>query len=373
MTRCVGLRGYTAPLVSFVALCALFSCAPGGGTNEGSAAAAGDPTAGGTAGAPAASGEAEFEFTEIVPGVYHARGVGSLAVGSNAAVIVNDAEVMLVDTHITPAAATQLLGEQRRITDKPVRYVVNTHWHFDHAHGNQVFPPDVEIISHEATRAVIAAGGSVSGRSYESFVGTLPATIERLEATLDTVTDAAARGELEQSLESTRTYYAQTREVVPTSPNTTLSERLTLHRGDREIRFLFFGRGHTEGDIVVHLPDDRVLITGDLITAGVPYMGDGFVEEWIDTLEHLKSLEFDWILPGHGLPYQDRERITYLQEYFRGFLAQARALHAEGATAEDAAARIDMSAHAEHFGGITGPGVAPIGVIRLFELLGGSG
>lgn len=321
----------------------------------------------------AAPGDAQFEFTEVVPGVYHARGVGDLVVGSNSVVVVNDSDILLVDSHITPAAATRLLEELKTLTGLPVRYVANTHWHFDHAHGNQIYPPDVEIIGHEATRSVMAAGGSVSGRSYESFIGTLPGRIADMEAVLDTMSDAAARAALEETIEQQRVYHAQTQEVVPVAPNTTLSERLTLHKGDREIRFLFFGRGHTEGDVVVHLPNDGVLITGDLITAGVPYMGDGFVEEWIDTLEHLKSLEFEWIVPGHGLPYQDRDRIGHLQDYFRDFLAQGRTLHASGVSAEDAAARIDMSAHAEHFGGISGPGVSPTGVIRLFELLDESG
>ena len=344
----------------------LGACAPP--EPEGSAAGAREEDAGGVA-APA--GEMQFEFTEVVPGVYHARGVGDLVVGSNSAVVVNDADVLLVDSHITPAAADRLLEELRTITDRPVRYVANTHWHFDHAHGNQVYPPEVEIIGHEATRAVMAAGGSNSGRSYESFVGTLPGRIAAMEAALDTMTDATARAELERTLENQRVYYAQTQEVVPVAPNTTLSERLTLHKGAREIRFLFFGRGHTEGDVVVHLPDDGVLITGDLITAGVPYMGDGFLDEWIDTLEHLKSLDFEWIIPGHGMPYQERERIDWLQAYFRDFLTQARELHAAGVSAEDAAARIDMTAHAEHYPGIDGPGVAVNGVIRLFELLDG--
>ena len=330
-----------------------------------------DPTAVAEAGAESAD-DAQFRFTEVVPGVYHAQGAGDLVVGSNAAVVVNDDEVLLVDSHITPAAADRLLQELKTITPLPVRYVANTHWHFDHAHGNQVYPPEVEIISHEATRAVIASGGSVSGRSYESFIGVLPSRIADMEAALDTATDAAAREQLETQLEQTRAYYAQTQEVIPTPPNTTLSERLTLHRGGREIRFLFFGRGHTEGDVVVHLPDDGVVITGDLLTAGIPYMGDGFVDEWIETLEQLKSLDFDWIIPGHGPPYQDRQRIDHVQAYFRDFLEQGRALHAAGVAAEDAAGQMDMTAHAENFPQITGPGVQPVAVLRLFELLDGA-
>ncbi len=323
------------------------------------------------AGPGAAESPHQFEFTEVVPGVYHARGVGDLVVGSNSAVVVNDDDVLLVDSHITPAAARELLAELPRITDRPVRYVANTHWHFDHVHGNQVFPPDVEIISHEATREVIAAGGSVSGRSYEGFIGSLPDRIAGMEATLDTLSDDAAREAMADALERLRTYRAQTEEVVPVPPNTTLSERLTLWRGDREIRFLFFGRGHTEGDVVVFLPRERVLISGDLITEGIPYMGDGFVDEWIDTLEHLKSLDFDWIVPGHGMPYRDRARIDHLQAYFRDFWNQAVSFHERGVPAESAAARIDMAAHATHFPGITSPGVSPVAVIRIYEVLDG--
>lgn len=349
--------------LTLLAVLSIGACAPPG------AGGPGEDPAGTPAEAASPAGEAQFEFTEVVPGVYQAVGVGDLVVGSNSAVVVNDEDVLLVDSHITPAAATRLLDELRRITDRPVRYVANTHWHFDHVHGNQVYPPDVEIISHEATREVIASGGSVSGRSYEGFIGSIPAQIEAMEAALDTVTDAGARAELEAALERQRTYYAQTQEVIPTAPNTTLSQRMTLFRGDREIRFLFFGRGHTEGDVVVYLPGDRVLITGDLVTAGIPYMGDGFVDEWPDTLEHLKSLDVDWIVPGHGAAFQDPDRIGHLQAYLRDLWAQASALRDAGVSAEDAAARIDLTSHAEHFPGIRGPGVAPIVVIRIYERL----
>ena len=340
----------------------LAGCSPEGGGGDGGAEEDGS-----------AAGEAvHFAFTEVVPGVYHARGASDLVVGANAGVVVNEADVLLVDSHISPAAANALIEDLRSITDNPVRYAANTHWHFDHAHGNQVYPPEVEIISHEATRAVIAAGGSNSGRSYEFFVGAIPARIAQLEATLDTLSDEAARADLEATLEAQRTYYAQLQEVVPTPPNTTLSERLTLYRGGREIQFHFFGRAHTEGDVIVYLPDDRVIITGDMLTAGLPYMGDGYVNEWIDTLERVKALDFDWIIPGHGEPYRERERIDHLQAYLRDLWDQSVALHGAGVSPEDAAARIDLTSHADNFGGIASPGANPTAVLRIFELLDGT-
>ncbi len=355
-------RPSAIPAVLFGAAWLCTGCAPEGG---------GD-TSGGEGAGPSTTEAVHFEFTEVVPGVYHARGASDLVVGSNAGVVVNEADILLVDSHISPAAANALIEDLRSITDRPVRYAANTHWHFDHAHGNQVYPPEVEIISHEATRAAIAEGRSNSGRSYELFVGTIPGRIEQMEATLDTLSDAAARAELEAQLEGQRTYYAQLQEVVPTPPNTTLSERLTLYRGGREIQFHFFGRAHTEGDVIVYLPGDRVIISGDMLTGGLPYMGDGYVNEWVETLERVKALDFDWIIPGHGAPYQERERIDHLQAYLLDLWDQSVALHGQGVSAEDAAGRIDLTAHADNFGGISGPGANPVAVLRIFELLDGT-
>jgi len=353
-------------LVAAFSVLGTSACANSGGNTDSESAESETPRS------PAPTTPSQFEFTEVVPGVYHARGSGDMSVGANAGIVINDEDVLLVDSHISPAAADALLEDLRTITDKPVRYVANTHWHFDHAHGNQVYPADVEIISHEASRAAIAAGRSKSGRSYDLFMGPIPDRIAEMETTLDTLTDASARDELETGLERLKTYYAQIQEVVPTPPNTTLSERLTLFRGGREIRFLFFGRAHTEGDLVVYLPGDGVLLTGDMLTEGLPYMGDGYVNEWIETLEHLKALDFDWIIPGHGSPYQDRARIDHLQAYLLDFWNQAVSLHARGQSAEESAAMIDLTAHADHFSGISGPGAHPVAVLRIFELLDGT-
>jgi glyoxylase-like metal-dependent hydrolase (beta-lactamase superfamily II) len=312
-----------------------------------------------------------FEFEEILPGIYHARGTGNLAVGSHGAVIVNDDDVLLVDSHISPAAATAILEEIEALTDKPVRYVVNTHFHFDHAHGNQIYPSDVHVIGHEFTREALEGGASL-GRSYDIYVGSLPRQIEQIEAALAETTTEAERTELANRLAYLRNYHAGQDVLEPTGPNTTLSERMTLFRGDREIQILFFGRGHTGGDVVVYLPEERVVATGDLLTGGIPFMGDGYLTEWAETLEHLKALEIDWILPGHGNAYRETERIGWLQDYLRDLQAQAEGLHAQGLSAAEAADRIDMTSHGDRFG-ITEVGVPEITVLRIFELLDGAG
>ncbi len=335
---------------------------------EPTAASAGDRTEG-PGDASAMRSTPAFEITRITDDIYLARGVGEMSVGSNAAVVVNESDVLLVDSHISPAAANALLDELRPVTEKPVRYVVNTHYHFDHVHGNQVYPPEVEVIGHEFTREVIASGSSVRGRSYETYIGGLPARIEALAASADTTSDPEAREGVERNLARLRRFKAQTDEVVPVPPNTTLSERMTLYRGEREIRLLFFGRGHTGGDVVVHLPRDGVLITGDLLTEGIPYMGDGYIDEWIVTLGELEGLDFEWILPGHGRAFRDRSKIGYLRAYLRDLWDRAGEMHASGVAAAEAAERIDMTDHAGRFPEIEAPGVHPHAVLRIYEQL----
>ena len=312
-----------------------------------------------------------FEFDEVVPGIFHARGTSALNVGSNGAVVVNDDHVLLVESHISPAAARAAMDEVLELTGKPIRSVVNTHFHFDHAHGNSAYPPEMQVIGHEFTREMIENGGSM-GRSWDNFVGGVPDQIAELRDQIMRTDIEDERLELEDQLAFLENYYASQEGLEPKSPNTTLSERMTLFAGDREIRILFFGRGHTGGDVVVHLPAERVLITGDLLLPGVPFMGDGYPAEWAETLEHLKGLEFDWVLPGHGNPFQDRARIDYLQAYMRDFQERATALHAQGLSYQEAAAQIDMTDHAGNYPQITGPGVAEIAMQRMFELLDGT-
>jgi len=332
--------------------------------------------AGRPAGGPAAAtavGEAwetdAFTFHRISADVWHAVGTGSMAVGANAAVLINERDVLLVDSHVSPAAARTLLDELGAITEKQVRYVVNTHFHFDHLHGNQVYPPGVEVIGHEFTREKVAEGGSVSGRAYELFVEGLPERIRAAETALDTAGSEEARRELEERVAYLRGYREQTEEVVPTPPTATLARRLTLFRGGREIRIFHPGRGHTGGDVVVHLPGEGILITGDLLTPGLPYMGDGFPLEWARSLEGLKSLEYDVVLSGHGPAFRDRARIDHLQAYLRDLWDRASALHARGVGAAEAARRIDMTDHAEHYPGIAEAGVHPHAVQRIYELI----
>ena len=316
---------------------------------------------------------AAFDIERVTARVYLARGTGAMPVGANAAVVEGERSLLIVDSNVSPAAAATLLEELRAVTDKPVRTVVNTHFHFDHAHGNQVYGPDVEIIGHEFTREMMVAGRSMSGRTYDAMIGSLPKRIAQLRAQLDSASDASVRSDLERQIIAQESYQAATNAVTPVPPRTTLTRRLTLHRDGRTVRVLFLGRAHTGGDVIVHLPDDGVLITGDMLSSNPPYMGDSYPIEWIETLEQLKRLEFDWIVPGHGAAFQDRAKIDQLQAYLRDFWARARQLHSAGVGASEAARRIDMRDHAGSFSSIRSRGVSVLAVERVFDLFEGGG
>ena len=103
--------------------------------------------------------------------------------------------------------------------------------------------------------------------------------------------------------------------------------------------------------------------------SGIPYMGNGYFSEWVETLELLKGFDFDWIIPGHGEPFQDRNIIDYRQSYLRDFWERVQEQYKAGVSAEEAAELIDMRDHTEHYPGIQSVGVSLHAAIRAYELL----
>lgn len=311
-----------------------------------------------------------WRFERVRDNVYIGRGTGEITVMSNSGIVINENDVLLVDSHVSPAAAASLLAELREITDKPVRYVVDSHFHFDHAHGNQIYADSIEVIGHEYAREMLLAGASNTGRTHARFIGSIPGTIERIEEQLqDRSLSASDRTELEDRLRIQRAFKDATDAVVPTPPNITLNDRMTIFRGGREIQLHFFGRGHTGGDIVTYLPAERVVLTGDLLLPSLSYLGDAFVPDYIETLERLKELPFEVVIPGHGAPFTDRSVIDNFQAYLADFWGQVTEQHHSGATVDEARQRIDMRAHSDNYPQIRSVGVDREAVERAYELL----
>lgn len=314
-------------------------------------------------------------FTEIARDVWFAVGTGSVNTMSNSMVLVGARDVLVVDSHVTPDAAAALLASLPVITDKPVRYLVNSHYHFDHAHGNQAFPEGVEIIGHSFTRAKLsgAIGNVLEESTFKSFSDGVPTLVASLERQVAEESDPTRKAELQESHRVQRDYMRSIEEVVPTPPNVTLETEMTLFqlvdRGSREIRLLHLGRAHTGGDVVVFLPGEGVVFTGDMMLPGISYMGDAHVDEWPATLEALKALDFDVLLPGHGPPVRSKDVITNFQAYLTDLWQKTGAMHRRGVSAEQAAEQIDMTNHSDNYGQIRGPGVDPRAIRRIYELL----
>jgi cyclase len=313
-----------------------------------------------------------WTFNKIADGVYHAIGTGSLVVFSNATIIEGDNDVLVVDTQVSPGGAWALREELKAITPKPIRWVVNSHYHFDHSHGNQIYGPEVQIIGHDFARAQMLAGKSEDSPAREFYVGGTPQTIKSLEGRLAAATDDKAKAQLSEQLAIQRNHLEGINAVKPTAPTMTLTSSLTLHRGSREIRILFLGRGHTAGDVVVYLPKERIVATGDLLVNGTSYMGDAFITDWAQTMDALKQLDFETILPGHGRPMTGKASTDHWKAYLLDFWAQAQKFHKAGTPWEEAAKLVDLRAQAVNYPTIRSAGIVPNhGMRRAYEILDG--
>jgi len=297
-----------------------------------------------------------FEIMKMADGVYAA--VGREGVASNGAFIVNQDDVVVVDTHYRPSWARDLISEIRKITNKPVRYVVSTHWHNDHVQGNQayvsVFGPGVEYLAQHFTRNDMAAKAIPSVQ--DALLKGVPTNIARLEKLLADGKDAQgnvlaedARQRMEKQLASQKNYLEELKSIQITLPTITFERSLVLHKPDRDIHIYYFGKGHTRGDVVVYLPKEKVVVTGDLLTNGIPFTRDAYPSAWIETLEALQKLDWTQAAPGHGPVQQGKEQIGKLVAYMRDMVAAVKDSIAKGMTLEDAKKTIDLSKHGGSF------------------------
>ena len=261
-----------------------------------------------------------FDFKQVAPGIYGAIARPTAMLNCNAAVIVNRDHVLVVDTHSKPSAARALIRQIRdEVTKLPVRYVVDSHLHGDHAMGNEAYPEafgaNVEVISSVKTREWLEKLGVP--RMQETLDG-LPKQIADLRVLLDKSQDEPKRAALRVHIEGLETYLKEMRPARVTLPTVTFDQRLVIHRGGRDVHLLFLGRAHTAGDVVAYIPSERVIATGDMMHGLLPYMGDGFPDEWPATLRALEALEFDRVIPGHGSIQEGKSVLAQ----FRGYIEE---------------------------------------------------
>ena len=292
-----------------------------------------------------------FELKEVTDGVYIALAKRVHVLNSNAAVIILDDGVLVVDTHSKPSAARALIKQIKTITDKPVRYVVDTHFHYDHFQGNGAYReafPGVQVIASEPTRHGIVhrgiprikaelAGGEGFGRYVQR--------IERRRRELADTSDPGEKEKLRRETALEEAYLDELRNIGNVLPTMSFERSLVLRRGDREVRILFLGRGHTDGDTLVFLPKEKILCTGDLVHGWGPYMPDSHPYDWIRTLGAVEKLDFDRIISGHGDVMKGKRQVTLWKNYLQDLMDQVEDHYARGATVDQIRQNIDLSEH----------------------------
>ncbi len=162
----------------------------------------------------------------------------------------------------------------------------------------------------------------------------MPKEIEKLGNDLASATDPAQKARLEANLRQAESYLEELRQMKPGLPTRTFDQTVTLNVGDREIQILLLGRGHTDGDVFIHLPKEKVVVTGDALIDWMPFMNDGYPEDWVRTLDALEKFEFTQIIPGHG-GVMPKQHLAFFRGYLTDLVAAVKKADADGASLDE--------------------------------------
>ncbi len=220
----------------------------------------------------------------------------------NSGIVIGDDAVMVIDTQATPAMAQDVIRRIREVTDKPIKYVVLSHYHAVRVLGAAAYQPE-HIIASQDTRDLIVERGE---QDKASEIGRFPRLFRNVES------------------------------VPPgmTWPTMTFTGRMTLWLGKLEVQLIQLGRGHTKGDTVVWLPQDKVLFSGDLVEFdATPYAGDAYFQDWPKTLDNIASLKPQALVPGRGAALQGAADVARGLEGTRAFVSELYASVKAGAAA----------------------------------------
>jgi glyoxylase-like metal-dependent hydrolase (beta-lactamase superfamily II) len=212
----------------------------------------------------------------------------------NTGIVVGDDAVLVADTQATPAMAQDVIRRIREVTDKPIKYVVLTHYHAVRVLGASAYKPQ-QILASQDTYDLIVERGE---QDKASEIGRFP----RLFSNVETVPPGM------------------------TWPTMTFTGKMTLWLGKLEVQLLQLGRGHTKGDTVVWLPQERTLLSGDLVEFdATPYAGDAYFNDWPKTLENVAALKPKALVPGRGPALVGEDRVREGLVSTGGFIADVRA------------------------------------------------
>jgi cyclase len=237
---------------------------------------------------------------------------------SNTTVIIGQRGALVIDACYLPTSAQQDIEQIRRWTTQPVRFLVNSHWHYDHTMGNGTYArefPALTIIAHQETLASIRGYNPEWFEHYPELTANLQKQLHEHRGADGKTLTAAKKAEVTEQLKGREDVAAEFAEISDRLPDLSFDHQLTLDLGGREVRLLHLGRGNTAGDVVAYLPGEKILIAGDLLDYPVPYLGGGFPAEEVATLRGMGQLDAQTIVPGHGEIQHDKVYLNLVTDF----------------------------------------------------------
>jgi glyoxylase-like metal-dependent hydrolase (beta-lactamase superfamily II) len=302
-----------------------------------------------------------FDVQRVADGVYALirREPASVWFNPNNVFIVGEKDVIVVDANVSSEYTREVLAALREITDKPVKYVINTHWHEDHIIGNRVYRdafPEVKFVGHRSTLddlpAIGASNRKGSVQNGRGFVGTLESKIEIGENLVGQKMTEEERIGYASDINLVSSYLAESNSFQIVMPTVLVDDRMVIEQDKRTIELLHLGRAHTGADLVVYLPKERIAITGDLIVYPIPLVGStSFPLEYGATLRKLKALNAAVLVPGHGPVMKDGKYMEQMIGLLDSIRSQTEAAAKRGETLEQMRQSVDLEAFRNLFAG----------------------
>jgi glyoxylase-like metal-dependent hydrolase (beta-lactamase superfamily II) len=257
-----------------------------------------------------------FKIEKVADGVYAALARPQILTNCNAAIFVNSQDVLVVDAHSKPSAAAALIAQIKKdVTTKPVRYLVNSHFHWDHTQGDAAYKASgakVEIIASDTTKQLMT---QLSRDRLKESLDSVPRQIDDVQARLAKATSAAGKERYTDMIRQLKGYQAEMKSYTLELPTTTFTKSHVIKDTAGDLHIDFHGRAHTAGDVAVFSPRKRVVASGDVIIGFLPNINDGYPKPWPATIDSVGQLAFDHIIPGHGPVHNDRARMTQMRNY----------------------------------------------------------
>jgi len=309
----------------------------------------------------AASQTSGFTVEKVADGVFALvrNEPASLWFNPNNVFIIGEKDVIVVDSNISSEYTREVLEELKKLTDKPVKYVINTHWHEDHVIGNRVYRdafPGVKFIGHRSTLTDLPTTGAANRKGS---VENGPGFIELLKKQIDKGQDLAgqaiteeARAGYKSDIVLVSSYLAASPKFEIILPDVIVDDLLELRQEKRRVEVRFLGKAHTAADLVVYLPQEKIVLTGDLIVHPVPLIGStSFPFEYGATLRKLKALNAKKLVPGHGPVMRDTAYLDQMIVLTDAIKTQVEAAAARGESLDQMRKSVDLEKFRKLFAG----------------------